>query len=193
MRGKSKKADFTPEEYARKLERNRGYSRKKKVETPEEAEARKVRNREKGKATRARHREKRIQAAREYRVKNRERLSAYNKARWAKLKAGKSVQVAIGEALNEALGKNHLYHNAQNAVSSRLPPHVRDDVISEIILAVLEGDLAEADISKHAGKFLAAHYKMHPTKFGPISLDAPAYRDGGRDTIGDTISEGMWT
>lgn len=101
-------------------------------------------------------------------------------------------RIASTEARNSRLLQNELYSAAWAAVPAGLPQHVRDDVISEIVLAVLMEEIRLDQIKASAPKFMAQHYKMHPAKFGPISLDAPAFRDGGRDTIGDTISEGMW-
>lgn len=96
------------------------------------------------------------------------------------------------EARNRNLLQNSLYATASAAVSSSLPDHIRDDVISEIVLAVLVGDIGLDDVKANACRFMAAYYKMHPVKYAPTSLDAPAYRDGGRDTIGDTVSVGLW-
>ncbi len=75
------------------------------------------------------------------------------------------------------------------AVSRQLPRHIRDDVIGSVTLEVLEGRLSLCDLAKAVKQRQRQLYSE--TNYGPISLDAPAYRDGAVPLV-ETISEGIW-
>lgn len=77
------------------------------------------------------------------------------------------------------------------AAGGERPQHTRDDVIAEILLAVTERRLAEADIEKRIGEFTRAHYRDFDSRFGDASLDAERFDGRGR-TLHDTVSEGLW-
>jgi hypothetical protein len=77
------------------------------------------------------------------------------------------------------------------AVSFRLPRHIRDEVMGQLFLDVEEGRIALSDIKKFARKYTSDLYEEEKRR---ISLDAPAFRDGtGRSKL-DRLSEadGMW-
>ncbi|MBX3543609.1 hypothetical protein [Chelatococcus sp.] len=126
--------------------------------------------------------------AKEWRRNNRETYNAYKRELYARMKASKARNklIPIGEALNAALGQNTLYAVALAAVPRTLPHHVREDVISDLVLAVLEGEIAEADLARVAKSFISKHYRdsgFHTTR----SLDAPIPGMDGRTYL-DTIS-----
>jgi hypothetical protein len=77
------------------------------------------------------------------------------------------------------------------AVPRHLPRDHRDDVIGEMALAVDEGRLDEADISRCVREFVNAGYRRDHDKCGPLSLDVPIFEDGGT-TLGDRITVGLW-
>lgn len=72
-----------------------------------------------------------------------------------------------------------------------LPRDQRQDVISEITLAVLEGRFPESEIAAHIKKFVSASYRADHNRFGPLSLDMPAFREGEMPLV-ETISQGLW-
>src|SRR5690606_311875 len=105
------------------------------------------------------------------------------RALWAKYRAqkraGKHPETTFGELLNRALNANALYAAANGAVPRSLPPHARDDIVSEIVLAVLDGALAMEDINKAAARFVSSYWKAR--QLFTLSLDAPiAGTDGLR-------------
>ncbi len=59
----------------------------------------------------------------------------------------------------------------------------RDDVISEIYLAVLEGTLDVDAVEANAKRFANAAVSTYESKFGPRSLDAAMFDDSDRSLI----------
>lgn len=91
------------------------------------------------------------------------------------------------EVQSSRLPPERIMRAAREAVPAGLPDHVRDDVASEMMLAMFEGRLALRDLGRRVREYLAAHYRIHPTRYGPLSLDEPRFEDG-RATLGDTIA-----
>lgn len=85
--------------------------------------------------------------------------------------------------------------NVYGAISACVPQHLgpsrRQEIISEMVLAHLEGRLELEDAPRRCREFLRAVDRMFPTKFGPASLDAPIFGDS-TITLGDTITTGLW-
>lgn len=106
-------------------------------------------------------RERARSKARWQKTKNDPVLLAQNRQRWKKYYANKNPERSYhtGEALQAALNKNDLYATARASVPSYYPRHTRDDIISSIVLAVLEGDFTLAEIPNYAKKFISAYYK----------------------------------
>jgi hypothetical protein len=71
----------------------------------------------------------------------------------------------------------------------------KDDVVSNIFEALLNGSLRREDVRARVGQFIAAHNrdarKYCVGKYGLRSLDAPIFADGAT-TRGDTITRGLW-
>ena len=73
----------------------------------------------------------------------------------------------------------------------------KDDVVSDIFEALLNGSLRREDVRSRVRSYVAAHNRMFPTKFAKfgdsplVSLDDVLF-DGGTTTRGDTISRGLW-
>lgn len=63
------------------------------------------------------------------------------------------------------------------AVSYHLSRDHRDDVIGDMVEAVLCGKLKPGDIEKQAPKFVSARFRTDHNKFGDLSLDVPIWAD----------------
>lgn len=77
----------------------------------------------------------------------------------------------VGEVFRAQLLENQLYAAAADAVPRGLPPHLRDEVISDIVLAVLEGEITFAEIRPSAREYLTRHRRLFGDH-GTVSLDA---------------------
>lgn len=101
-----------------------------------------------------------------------------HRRRWAAAKSKRAI----------ALSPDAVFVAIDKAVSKALPRFVRDDVISAMCLAVLEGQLFIENIQKEAKSFLASHNRMFD-HFKTRSLDAPVAGADGLRLI-DTLSDG---
>ena len=81
-----------------------------------------------------------------------------------------------GEKSRSVLLSNELYAQVNRAVSKKLDPDAREDVISDIVEAVLAGRIAEADIAAKCSEFATAHNRLF-SKYRNKSLDAPIFDD----------------
>ena len=93
------------------------------------------------------------------------------------------------------LNPDDIMRMVSQAVPITLPRDVRDDAVSMMALAVLEGRLKPKDIAARAREFVTAHYRMF-SKFAPsggvmLSLDQPAFADAPA-TVGDFVTHGLW-
>jgi hypothetical protein len=91
----------------------------------------------------------------------------------------------LGERFTAALLKNDLYAVVEAAVPASLSPQARADVISDLVLAVLEGELEIGAIASAVKEYTKRHWRMFGT-FGTVSLDAKLGPDS-RETIGDRL------
>lgn len=64
----------------------------------------------------------------------------------------------------------------------------RDDAISDLYLAVLEGSVAANDVAAEARRYATKAVSQWESRFGPRSLDELAF-EGGRETLGDMIAD----
>lgn len=63
---------------------------------------------------------------------------------------------------------------AVNSVVPRtFPDHMRADICQDLLLSVLEGESTIEQLKAGTSSAVRKYYKLHPGKFGPISLDAP--------------------
>jgi hypothetical protein len=74
----------------------------------------------------------------------------------------------------------------ERAVPSALPDYARADITQDIFLALLEGEMALADLAAGSKVMLAKYRKLFPDKYGPLSLDAPI-ADGSGTTYMDLL------
>lgn len=121
----------------------------------------------------------------EYRRRNRDKFRAYWQAYQARQKAAAPAvaPAATDGGLVAALHGNKLYSAASAAVPRRFPRDVRDDVISSLVLAVLERQITVAEIPAKAASFITAHYRDRDFHKA-VSIDAFAFdfiaADAGR-------------
>ncbi|WP_439365491.1 hypothetical protein ACNJYD_04385 [Bradyrhizobium sp. DASA03005] len=80
---------------------------------------------------------------------------------------------------------------ADHAVPRNLDFETRKEVMSEMMLAILEGTLTIEDAPRRWREFLRIANRMFPTKYGPVSLDAPTFHDSKTPLI-ERISVGLW-
>ena len=97
-----------------------------------------------------------------------------------------SKRAPATETFKVALSQEQLYALVAAAVPKNLPPITRDDIICDMVLAVLDGQLAVGDLRARAKEFVREHWRMFGT-LRDLSLDALMFDDGGA-TRGDRVS-----
>ncbi|MGY4237288.1 transposase-like protein [Bradyrhizobium sp. USDA 4449] len=90
-----------------------------------------------------------------------------------------------------AAPSNEIFTAVDSAVPRYLDCETRKEVLSAMMLAILEGTLAIEDAPQRWREFQRAAYRMFPTKYGPVSLDGPAFRDSETPLV-ERISVGLW-
>jgi len=88
-------------------------------------------------------------------------------------------------------------YEAIRRATEGLPDHLRDDVRSEMFLAIAEGRLPLREAAARVSEFVTAHNRTF-SKFMPgggllLSLDQPAYADETGTRLVDTVSTGLWS
>jgi hypothetical protein len=81
------------------------------------------------------------------------------------------------------------------AVSRNLSRDHRDDVIADMVEAILTGKLKHEDIARRAGEFVAVRFKSDHDRYGDLSLDIPVYVDGNAtllDRLSTEAGAGYW-
>jgi hypothetical protein len=89
---------------------------------------------------------------------------------------------------------DQVYSLIDAAISPQLPRHIREDVVSAMCLAVLEGKLFIENIGKEAKAFLAS-YNREFDYFKTASLDEPINGRDGRtylDLLEDPKGQDTW-
>lgn len=167
-------------------------------------------NRAKVLETKRRYREankERIRAAqKEWRAKNKAHRSAYNKA-WTEANRDKARARELRYyARNKVrllakwqaeyrqrkskkairVNPDEVYRHVMKAVPRALPKFMRDDIVSNMLLAILEGDILIKNIDKEVKKFLTSYNREYDT-FKTKSLDAPIAGTDGM-TMLDTLT-----
>lgn len=113
--------------------------------------------------------------ARENPEANRERKRRYRE----RVRAIRRHWPAMGELRKAALLANDVYAAVHHAVPAELPAWLRDDVISEVVLSILEGSAA---IENAAAGAKAALRRHRNELYRNLSLNQPAF-EGGPDRI----------
>ncbi|MCA1375670.1 hypothetical protein I6F16_18950 [Bradyrhizobium sp. IC4060] len=103
-------------------------------------------------------------------------------------------QVIRGPTLTGIIaGPPHeVFTAVDGAVPRYLDYHTRKDVMSDMMLAILEGSLTIEDAPRRWREFSRIANRMFPTKYGPVSLDAPTFHDSSTPLI-ERISVGLWS
>lgn len=160
-----RKAVMTDEERERKNAYQREWTRK----NPEKARAAKARyranNPEKVSATKA-----------DWQRRNRERCNAYKRAWYAR--QAPTTARDYGPGLAACLALDPLYAAASAAVPRHLPADIRDDVISAMVIAMLEGE----DVTNRSREFIADHFRERDWSM-LVSINSPV----GDTTLGAII------
>lgn len=99
-------------------------------------------------------------------------------------KARKRNNVAEISALKQVLNSEPIFVAARACVPISIPNHVRDDIISDICLAILEGDFGIDEAPKHARRIINANWRKLE-RFN-LSLDASI---GDNRTLYDVIAQ----
>lgn len=97
-------------------------------------------------------------------------------------------QAERGQACTFRPHTDQLYTRIAAAVPRWLSEATRDDAISDIYLAVLEGHLSANDIGKEASRYASRAVNQWESKFAPRSLNEPAYH-GAKHMLGDRIAD----
>jgi len=84
--------------------------------------------------------------------------------------------------------RDTLYAQLAGAVPRWLSPALREDVISEMYVAICDGTLDRDDIAAKAKRFASVAQRQFESKYGPVSIDLPRWETGGA-TIGDCIPD----
>ncbi|MEI5680524.1 MULTISPECIES: hypothetical protein [unclassified Mesorhizobium] len=137
------------------------------------------RNREKEladkKAYREKHREHIKARMRQYRKDCRERLSEYNR-QYNRTHVEQNRQYYRDrrqkkQSINTVrYSPDVVYAHVSKVISRAFPRHMRDDLISSILLAVLEGKLLLDHVEKRAPEFVRSYNREYDT-FAAVSLD----------------------
>lgn len=91
-------------------------------------------------------------------------------------------QLRVSEELRSSLLSNDLYAKVSRSVPNKLGPDARDDVISDIVEAVLSGEITEDEIAVECARFVTDHNRSF-SRFKDVSLDAPLYDDSARNLL----------
>lgn len=117
--------------------------------------------------------------ARRWRRENPDKVREIKRRYRARLRAMRAHLPALGELRKAALLANDVYAAVHRAVPADLPAWLRDDVISEVVLSILEGRAAIEDAAAEAKAALRRHRAV---LYRELSLNAPAF-EGGPDRI----------
>lgn len=157
-------------------------SRKGKPRTDEQ-KAKALAYQRKWKAANAEHV---LESKRRWIAANLEHVRAYSRRKSAEARANKPRHAPMGERLHKSLSQNTVWLAANAVVPCGLPRDVREDVLSMIVLAVLEGEIKLEQVPDLAREFTNRHYRQF-SKFDTVSLDEPIFY-GDRKTLLDTLT-----
>lgn len=92
--------------------------------------------------------------------------------------------LAHREAMTRALRSDEVYALAHRAVPRGLEPFMRDDVVSEVVLGILSGEIRPEDAAKAARRFAASYFGRRN-----LSMDADL---GDGLTLHGSIADGSF-
>lgn len=91
--------------------------------------------------------------------------------------------------LKRSIRQNQFYAVALAAMPKGLDPDIKDDVISDLVLAMLEGDITIEEVAMQAKEFIAQHFRRFSSR-QYASLDQPVFEDGA--PLIDTLTADKW-
>lgn len=166
-------------------EKHRASQRAWRAKNPNAQKAWREKNPGAQKAWREKNRDKVAAYQKRWVAEHIEHLRAYQRDYWFK-RTGSRPSSAVAPIHAEALAADPIWSAANAVVPRSLPHDVRADVVSMICLAVLEGEIALADVPRLGRSFISRHYRQF-SKFDTVSLDAPIWSDSGK-TLLDTLT-----
>jgi hypothetical protein len=98
-------------------------------------------------------------------------------------------------SLNNPERAEHILVRINQAVPCYLQRDHRDDVVSDMTYAWMEGRLRPDDIERRTIEFVRARFKSDHNKYGNLSLDVPIYLDGTAtllDRLSTEVDTGYW-
>jgi hypothetical protein len=102
----------------------------------------------------------------------------------------RTASVSFGEQLRTSLLADDLYGRVNRAVNRRIDPDAREDIVSDIVEAVLSGEVHYDEIERVAREFVTAHFRLH-SSLKTKSLDAKVYDNNDLALI-DQASTSEW-
>lgn len=107
-----------------------------------------------------------------------------------RISSNRQVALAASQSVKSqaALREADFYQRIVDCVPRGMPRDRRDDVISEITVAFLSGEVGLDEIGKQTGLCVRRH--LREIKYGQLSLDDSLREDG--HLLCDTISRGLW-
>lgn len=101
-------------------------------------------------------------------------------------------KIVLAPSFNPTLTPDHeLLVAIRNAVPRWLTRDMRDDVVGEMLLAVIEGRVSRDAIGAAVRQFVNHSYRLDHNRWGALSLDEPI--PGTTIRRIDTITEGLWS
>lgn len=82
-------------------------------------------------------------------------------------------------AVRQAPDEHAMLHQI-DALTRGIPEQWRQDVCQDLVVAVLSGEVSLGNLQDALPEHLRRVFKMHPIKYGEVSLDAPIFGDGTR-------------
>lgn len=131
----------------------------------------------------AHQREKSRQYQAAFKAKNRDKAEFREKNRIAaviyrqKLRAIAEKIADHGKVMRAALRSDDLYAAADRVVPRKLPSFVREDVVSDLCLGVLDGSFTIEDMPQQVTGLVQRH-RGQSSKFSEPSIDDPVGRTG---------------
>jgi hypothetical protein len=100
----------------------------------------------------------------------------------------RTLAVRARIARGKALQREDIMGMIEAAVPRRIDAMLRDDVVGEIFLAVMEGRIEVEQIKAAVRSFVAKGIAQWQSAYGPRSLDQKLFADGSR-TLGDMLED----
>jgi hypothetical protein len=88
------------------------------------------------------------------------------------------VERIIRALANPRVDERELLDAIEAEMSPHLPEQIKDDVRQELALAVLSGEIRLTQLERKSHRYVRHIRRLHPDKWGPLSLDQPLPGDG---------------